>query len=66
MADRDPNRVQPDKLEQGETHPARKDIKEQRAGPQDNQLSGQVEKGAHNQDMKGRNPQGNKEERWSR
>jgi hypothetical protein len=51
--------VQPSKLEYGETQPRRNDVKEQRGGPQDNQITGQVEKGAQNQTMKGRNPQGN-------
>ena len=51
--------VQASKLEFGETQPPRNDVKEQRGGPQDNQITGQVEKGAHNQTMKGRNPQGN-------
>ena len=66
MANQDPNKVARDKLEYGESHPQRSDIKEQRGGPQDNQITGQTEKGAHNQDMKGRNPQGNNPDRWSR
>jgi hypothetical protein len=66
MADKNQNKVAPEKLEHGETHPQRNDIKEQRGGPQDNQLTGQTEKGAHNQEMKGRNPQGNKPDEWSR
>lgn len=66
MADQDPDRVTPDKLEYGETHPPRNDIIEQRGGSQDNQITGQTEKGAHNQDMKGRNPQGNDPDKWSR
>ena len=44
------------KLEYGETQPKRNDVKEQRGGPQDNQLTGQTEKGAQNQETKGRNP----------
>lgn len=48
------------KLEYGETQPPRNDIKEQRGGLQTNQVTGETDKGAHNQDMKGRNPQGNK------
>ena len=66
MANQDPNKVAPDKLEYGETHPERGDIKEQRGGSQDNQLTGQVEEGAHNQEMKGRNPQGNPPDTWNR
>jgi hypothetical protein len=48
------------KLAYGETQPRRNDIKEQRGGPQTNQVMGETDKGAHNQDTKGRNPQGNK------
>jgi hypothetical protein len=60
MANQNQNQeVQPSKLEYGETQPSRNDVKEQRGGPQDNQITGEVEKGAHNQTMKGRNPQGN-------
>lgn len=66
MANQDPNKVVPDKLEYGQTQPPRNDVKEQRGGPQDNQLTGQTEKGAHNQEMEGRNPQGNKPDEWSR
>jgi len=55
-----PERAPASKLEYGETQPKRNDVKEQRGGPQDNQLTGQTEKGAHNQELKGRNPQGNK------
>lgn len=66
MANQDPNKVAPDKLEYGQTQPPRDDVKEQRGGPQDNQLTGQTEKGAHNQEMQGRNPQGNKPDEWSR
>ena len=32
----------------------------QRGGPQSDQISGQTQKGAHNQEMENRNPQGNK------
>jgi hypothetical protein len=42
------------------TQPPRGDVKEQRGGEQTDQLSGETQKGAHNQEMKGRNPQGNK------
>lgn len=42
------------------TQPPRGDMKEQRGGEQADQLSGQTQKGAHNQEAKGRNPQGNK------
>lgn len=66
MADQNPNNVSPDRLEYAETNPPRGDKKEQRGGSQDNQITGQTEKGAHNQDMKGRNPQGNKPDEWSR
>lgn len=61
-----PEDVRPQKLEQGETQPPRVDVKEQRGGSQDNQLTGQTEKGARNQEAKGRNPQGNEPDRWSR
>jgi hypothetical protein len=54
----DPNR----ELEYGETQPPRNDVKEQRGGPQADQITGQTDKGAHNRDIKGRNPQANKEE----
>ena len=46
--------------EYGETQPRRGDLKEQRGGPQSDQVAGEADKGAHNQAMKGRNPQGNK------
>jgi hypothetical protein len=36
------------------------DLKEQRGGEQSDQISGETQKGAHNQEMKNRNPQGNK------
>jgi hypothetical protein len=52
--------VQPRKLEYGETHPSRNDLEEQRGGSQDNQITGQTERGAENQDNKGRNPPGRK------
>ena len=42
------------------TQPPRGDVKEQRGGEQTDQIVGETEKGAHNQEMKGRNPQGNK------
>ena len=45
---------------QAGTQPARGDIKEQRGGEQSDQLSGETQKGAHNQEMQNRNPQGNK------
>ena len=35
------------------------DVKAQRGGVQEDQLSGETQKGAHNQEMRGRNPQGN-------
>jgi hypothetical protein len=53
--------VQPAKLEYGETQPPRNDVKEQRGGPQDNQITGQTEKGAHDQNLKERNQQGDQE-----
>lgn len=56
----DANPTRPDKLEYGETQPPRNDIKEQRGGPQTNQDTGETDKRAHNQDMKGKNPQGDK------
>ena len=36
------------------------DVVSQRGGEQSDQLSGETQKGAHNQEMKGQNPQGNK------
>lgn len=36
------------------------DVVSQRGGEQSDQLSGETQKGAHNQEAKGRNPQGNK------
>jgi hypothetical protein len=39
------------------------DVKAQRGGPQADQISGETDKGAHNQEMKNRNPQGNKPDR---
>ena len=38
------------------------DLKEERGGPQTDQRVGEKEKGSHNQEAKGRNPQGNKAE----
>lgn len=43
-----------------ETQPPRNDLKEQRGGPQSDQRIGETDKGAHNQEAKGKNPQGNK------
>ena len=57
------NRQNKKKLEYAETQPPREDMKEQRGGPQSDQRVGETDKGAHNQEMKGRNPQGNKPER---
>ena len=51
------------KPEYAETQPPRNDLKEQRGGPQLDQRVGETDKGAHNQEAKGRNPQGNKSER---
>jgi hypothetical protein len=42
------------------TQPPRGDLKAQRGSMQADQISGQTQKGAHNQEMKNRNPQGNK------
>jgi hypothetical protein len=39
------------------------DVKAVRGGPQSDQITGQTEKGAHNQEMENRNPQGNKPDR---
>lgn len=61
-----PEDMKPERLEYGETQPVRGDVKEQRGGPQDNQVTGQTEKGARNQEAKGKNPQGNEPDRWSR
>ena len=38
--------VQKDPPEYAETHPPRNDVIEQRGGPQDNQLTGQTERGS--------------------
>jgi hypothetical protein len=38
-------------------------IRQQRGGPQEDQLSGETQKGAHNNEMRGANPQGNKPDR---
>jgi len=51
--------------EYAETQPPRNDLKEQQGGPQTDQRVGETDKGAHNQEAKGRNPQGNKAERLS-
>jgi hypothetical protein len=45
---------------QAGTQPPRGDVKEQRGGEQSDQISGETQKGAHNQEMENRNPQGNK------
>lgn len=42
------------------TQPPRGDVTEQRGGEQSDQLSGETQKGSHNQEMQNRNPQGNK------
>ncbi len=39
---------------------AQQDVKAQRGGEQSDQISGETQKGAHNQEMENRNPQGNK------
>lgn len=36
------------------------DVKSARGGEQTDQISGETQKGAHNQEMENRNPQGNK------
>jgi hypothetical protein len=36
------------------------DVKSERGGEQSDQISGETQKGAHNQEMENRNPQGNK------
>jgi hypothetical protein len=38
------------------------DVMAQRGGVQEDQLSGETQKGAHNNEMRGANPQGNKQE----
>ena len=48
---------------QAGTQPPRGDVTEQRGGVQEDQLSGETQKGAHNQEMENRNPQGNKADR---
>jgi hypothetical protein len=55
-----PNQTNRKQQEYGETQPRRNDITEQRGGPQADQVAGETDKGAHNQAMEGRNPQGNK------
>lgn len=42
------------------TQPPRGDVTEQRGGEQSDQLSGETQEGAHNLEMRNRNPQGNK------
>ena len=39
------------------------DVKAQRGGPQTDQISGETDKGAHNQEMENQNPSGNKPDR---
>ena len=39
------------------------DVKSERGGEQSDQISGETQKGAHNQEMENRNPQGNKPDR---
>jgi hypothetical protein len=64
MAQLDNNDTQKRKQpEYAETQPSRNDLKEQRGGPQTDQRVGETDKGSHNQEAKGRNPQGNKAER---
>jgi hypothetical protein len=58
-----PNQTDVEKQpEYAETQPPRHDLQEQRGGPQSDQRVGETDKGAHNQEAKGRNPQGNKTE----
>jgi len=45
------------KAKQQGTQPPRHDIKEQRGGPQGNQLTGETTKGAQNNAARNRNPQ---------
>ena len=59
-----PNQTHSEKEpEYAETQPRRDDLKEQRGGPQSDQVAGEADKGAHNRSMKGRNPQTNKAEK---
>ena len=44
---------------QAGTQPPRNDVKEQRGGPQTDQIIGETDKGAQNQAKENRNPQGN-------
>lgn len=46
-----------------ETQPPRNDLKEEQGGPQANQLSGQTDTGAHNQEAQNRNPRGENADR---
>ena len=41
------------------------DVKSERGGEQTDQISGETQKGAHNQEMKGQNPQGNPPDRFN-
>jgi hypothetical protein len=41
---------------QAGTQPPRGDVKEQRGGEQSDQISGETDKGAHNQEKENRNP----------
>ena len=60
-----PERIETDKAsaKSAGTQPERDDVIQQRGGEQTDQRVGETEKGAHNQEMKGRNPQGNKADR---
>jgi hypothetical protein len=53
------NRDDPATAKNMGTQPRRGDVKEQRGGKQEDQIVGQTEKGAMNQETRGRNPQGN-------
>ncbi|HUS10769.1 MAG TPA: hypothetical protein VMZ30_09910 [Pyrinomonadaceae bacterium] len=46
-----PSKLEPDKLEPRETQPPRNDAKEQRGGRQDDQRTGQTQKGARTQNQ---------------
>ena len=58
--------VQKDPPDYGETQPPRNDLNEQRGGSQDNQITGETERGARNQGMKGQPPEERADKRLPR
>jgi hypothetical protein len=57
----DPNQSRKDS-DNAQTKRPRNDLKEEQGGPQTDQRVGETDKGSHNQEAKGRNPQSNKAE----